>query len=52
VLASPTFSLAHEVLAGGVHSTAKAIELAEKLLMSLEASIITTPATGSTRGTP
>jgi hypothetical protein len=31
VLASPAIQLAHEVLAGGPHATAKAIELAESL---------------------
>jgi hypothetical protein len=32
VLASPAIQLAHEVLAGGPHATAKAIELAERIL--------------------
>jgi hypothetical protein len=32
VLASPAIQLAHEVLAGGTHATAKAIELAERIL--------------------
>jgi hypothetical protein len=31
VLASPAIQLAHDVLAGGPHATAKAIELAEAL---------------------
>jgi hypothetical protein len=31
ILASPAIQLAHEVLAGGPHATAKAIELAESL---------------------
>jgi len=42
VLASPVVVMAHEVLAGGPHATAKAVELAERLLGhgGVEATII------------
>jgi hypothetical protein len=48
VLASPVVQLAHEVLAGGPHATAKAIELAEQLLEGARAPIGAVPAAGET----
>jgi hypothetical protein len=49
VLASPAIRLAHEVLAGGPHATARAIELAETLLESSGASVSVLPMAGADR---
>jgi hypothetical protein len=44
VLSSPVVALAHQVLAGGPHATAKAIELAEHLLKSGSPALACLPA--------
>jgi hypothetical protein len=46
VLASPAIQLAHEVLAGGPHATAKAIALAEALLKETAAPLALPAAVG------
>jgi hypothetical protein len=49
VLASPVIQLAHEVLASGPHATAKAIELAERILSGTASPVRSLPAAEGSR---